>query len=318
MHYIPYRYIIQIYIIYVRYKEKLYTENKIDSYKIFESVARNESISKASEELFISQPAVSQSIKKLEEAIGGELFNRTKFGVRLTSEGKTFYEYIKKGLDYIENGERTFSSLKNLEVGTIRIGASATLTKHILMPYLKAFHKIYPNINIEIVNHLSNTLVTMLKNGLLDLLILNLPMQDSTDLEIHTFTQVQDIFCASPEYLDTSKTYTLNELKNYKLITQKRPSNTRTFFDIFLKENNLKLTPSIEAVSFNVVCDLTKIGFGYSYSAKEFIQEEVSKGVLKEIKTNVLPKKRDIGLVLYKNTNISFASQKLINIILKK
>ena len=89
-------------------------ENKIDSYKIFESVARNESISKASEELFISQPAVSQSIKKLEETIGGELFNRTKFGVRLTSEGKTFYDHIKKGLDYIENGERIFSSLKNL------------------------------------------------------------------------------------------------------------------------------------------------------------------------------------------------------------
>ena len=88
-------------------------ENKIDSYKIFESVARNESISKASEELFISQPAVSQSIKKLEETIGGNLFNRTKFGVRLTSEGKAFYDYIKQGLDYIENGERIFSSLKN-------------------------------------------------------------------------------------------------------------------------------------------------------------------------------------------------------------
>ena len=124
-------------------------ENKIDSYKIFESVARNESISKASEELFISQPAVSQSIKKLEESIGGELFNRTKYGVRLTTEGKAFYDYIKKGLDYIENGERIFSSLKNLNIGTIRIGASSTITKNILIPYLKTFHKLYPNININ-------------------------------------------------------------------------------------------------------------------------------------------------------------------------
>lgn len=293
-------------------------ENKIDSYKIFESVARNESISKASEELFISQPAVSQSIKKLEEAIGGELFNRTKFGVRLTSEGKTFYEYIKKGLDYIENGERIFSSLKNLEVGTIRIGASATLTKHILMPYLKDFHKLYPNINIEIVNHLSSTLVTMLKNGFLDLLILNLPTQETTDLQIYPFTQVQDIFCANSEYIDTRKSYSLEDLKNYKLITQKRPSNTRTFFDNFLKENNLKLSPSIEAVSFNVVTDLTKIGFGYSYSTKEFIKDELDKGTLVELKTNILPKKRDIGLVLYKNTHIPFASQQLINLILNK
>ena len=126
-------------------------ENKVDSYKIFESVARNESISKASEELFISQPAVSQSIKRLEEMVGGELFNRTKFGVKLTTEGRVFYDYIKKGLDFIENGEKVFSSLKNLEVGTIRIGASATLTKNILMPYLKEFHNRYPNIDIEIV-----------------------------------------------------------------------------------------------------------------------------------------------------------------------
>ena len=148
-------------------------ENKIDSYKIFESVARNESISKASEELYISQPAVSQSIKKLEESVGGELFNRSKSGVKLTSEGKLFYDYIKKGLDYIENGERVFSSLKNIEVGTIKIGVSASLTKHILMPYLKTFHKLYPNINIEIVNHLSSELVHMLKSGLVDLLMLN-------------------------------------------------------------------------------------------------------------------------------------------------
>lgn len=293
-------------------------ENKIDSYKIFESVARNESISKASEELFISQPAVSQSIKKLEETIGGELFNRTKFGVRLTSEGKAFFDYIKKGLEFIENGERIFSSLKSLETGTIKIGASSTLTKHILMPYLKTFHKLYPNINIDIVNNLSSTLVTMLKNGFLDLLILNLPMQETSDLQIQPFTQLQDTFCSSKEYMDTNKSYTLQELKNYKLITQKRPSNTRTFFDNFLKENNIKLLPSIEAVSFNVVTDLTKIGFGYSYSTKEFIKDELEKGTLVELKTNILPKKREVALVTYKNTSISFASQKLIDLILNK
>lgn len=293
-------------------------ENKVDAYKIFESVARNESISKASEELFISQPAVSQSIRKLEETIGGELFNRTKFGVRLTTEGKVFYEHIRKGLEFIENGERVFSSLKNLEVGTIRIGASATLTKHVLMPYLKKFHKSFPNINIEIVNHLSSTLVSMLKNGLLDLLILNLPMLDEADLQIYPFTQVQDVFCASPEYMDTTQNYTLEELQKYKLITQKRPSNTRTFFDNFLKSNNIKLVPAVEAVSFNVVCDLTKIGFGYSYNTQEFVAEEINNGTLHVLKTDRLPPKRDIGLVLYKNTHISFASNELIKLILNK
>ena len=291
-------------------------ENRIDGYKIFESVARNESISKASEELFISQPAVSQSIKKLESAIGGELFNRTKNGVKLTSEGQTFYKYIKSGLDLIENGERVFSALKNVETGTIKIGASATITKHILMPYLKDFHKLFPNINIEIVNHLSTTLVTMLKSGLLDLLLLNLPMADTSELEINPFTQVQDTFCSNCEYMDTQRTYTLDELRDFKLITQKRPSNTRTFLDNFLKSQNIKLVPSIEAVSFNVVTDLTKIGFGYAYATREFIIDELKSGVLEELKVEKLPPKREIAIVSYKNTHIPFATRKLIELIL--
>lgn len=291
-------------------------ENRIDGYKIFESVARNESISKASEELFISQPAVSQSIKKLESTIGGELFNRTKNGVKLTSEGQTFYKYIKSGLDLIENGERVFSALKNIETGTIKIGASATITKHILMPYLKDFHKLYPNINIEIVNHLSTSLVTMLKSGLLDLLVLNLPMTDTSELEVYPFTQVQDIFCSSCEYMDTQKTYTLDELRDFKFITQKRPSNTRTFLDNFLESQNIKLVPSIEAVSSNVVTDLTKIGFGYSYVTKEFIIDDLKSGVLEELKVDKLPPKRDIAIVMYKNTHIPFASRKLIDLII--
>lgn len=291
-------------------------ENKVDSYKIFESVARNESISKASEELFISQPAVSQSIKKLEDSVGGELFNRSKSGVKLTSEGKLFYDYIKKGLDYIENGERVFSSLKNLEVGTIKIGASATLTKFILMPYLKKFHKLYPNIKIEIINHLSSTLVTMLKNGLIDMLVLNLPMTDNSDLVVTPFEKVTEIFCASPEHYEKRK-YSFEELATLPLISQKRPSNTRAFFDDFLKENNLSLLPSIEAVSFNVVCDLTKIGFGYSYLTKEFILPELESGTLVELETDIPLGKRDIGLITYSHNHLTFASKKLIELILE-
>jgi DNA-binding transcriptional LysR family regulator len=293
-------------------------ENKIDSYKIFESVARNESISKASEELYISQPAVSQSIKKLEETIGGELFNRTKHGVTLTSEGKTFYEYIKKGLDFIENGEKVFSSLKYLESGTIRIGASTTITRHILMPYLKEFHKLYPNIDIEIVNHLSGTLVSMLKSGLLDLLVLSLPHENSNDLIIHPFTTVQDIFCSAPEYMDTSVEYRLEDLQNYKLICQKRPSNTRSYFDNFMKEQNISLTPSIEAVSTAIVSDFCKIGLGYAYTTREYVMDSLKNRELVELKVNVTPPPRDIGIVIYKNTHISYASNKFIDMVLEK
>ena len=292
-------------------------ENKIDSYKIFESVARNESISKASEELFISQPAVSQSIKKLEETIGGELFSRTKLGVRLTSEGKIFYEYIKNGLDFIENGERVFSSLKNLDVGSIRIGASATLTRHILLPYLKQFHCLFPNIDIEIVNNLSPNLLTMLKNGMLDLLILNLPIGEQNDLEIVPFTKIQDAFYASPFYMRVENAYSLQDLENYKMICQKRPSHTRKYFDEFIKNKNIKINPHIEAVSFNIVCDLTKIGLGYSFLTREFVKTEIESGEIVELKVETLPEPREVGIVYSKRHTLSFATKQLIDIILK-
>lgn len=316
--------IMQIYICYIIYNIMLCLkgyknmENKIDSYRIFESVARNESISKASEELYISQPAVSQAIKRLEDGVGGQLFIRTKNGVMLTTEGNVFYQYIKKGLEFIDNGEKVFSSLKNIETGIIRIGASTTITKNLLLPYLKQFHEKYPNIDIEIVNELSSNLVYMLKNGLLDVLVINTPIKNSAELDVFPFTTVQDVFCCAPKYMDTEKVYTFEDLKKYKLIAQKMPSNTRAFFEDFLKHNNQSLEPSIEAVSFSVVEDLTKIGFGYACLTKEYIKKDLEAGGLVEIKTNIAIPSRNVCLAIKKNSALSFACNKLINIMINK
>lgn len=290
----------------------------IDNYKIFESVARNQSISRASEELYISQPAVSQSIKRLEDTFGASLFNRTKYGVCLTTEGEILYKNIRLGLDFIENGERLFSAFKNVEIGTIRIGASATITQHILIPYLKIFHKRYPKIEIEIVNHLSSNLVSMLKSGLLDILILNLPMKEDEDLELTPFDSVQEILCASPDYMDCNKFYSQNDLKEYDLITQKLPSNTRTFIDEVFKSKHIDLLPKIEVVSFNVVCQLTKIGFGYSVLTKQFIEDDLKNESLVKLDTDIEFPLREIGLAICKKNSLSFATRELIDIILKK
>ena len=139
-----------------------------ESYKIFYHVALNQSISKAAE-LLISQPAVSYQIKVLEEQLGITLFVRTKKGVTLTDEGKILYSYISKGIENFINGENALTNLKNLDYGIIRIGASTTVSKHVLMPYLKIFHKLYPNIEINITNNLTEELMRELRNGNLDI-----------------------------------------------------------------------------------------------------------------------------------------------------
>ena len=290
-----------------------------ESYKIFYHVALNQSISKAADKLLISQPAVSYQIKVLEEQLGITLFVRTKKGVTLTDEGKILYSYISKGIENFINGENALTNLKNLDYGIIRIGASTTVSKHVLMPYLKIFHKLYPNIEINITNNLTEELMRELRNGNLDILILNLPMKEGKDLDIKNILEVQDIFVANKDYYDIlNKKISLNDLNNYTLLFQKNPSNTRDYLDNYLNTNKIKLIPKMEIVSYNLIMDFIKIGFGIGYATKEFIKEELNNGDLYEL--NVIPKipKRFIGAVTLKQTIPNFSVNKLIDLMTKK
>jgi len=127
-------------------------------YRIFYVVATVGNITKAAQELMISQPAVSKAIKHLEEQLGGVLFTRTKRGVILTEEGLEFYKHIKLAMEHIVNAENKFSNLMNLETGTIRIGISTTLTRYYLLPYLSNFHSRFPGINIQILTNKTSEL----------------------------------------------------------------------------------------------------------------------------------------------------------------
>lgn len=290
-----------------------------EAYKIFYTVAKNNSISAAADILCISQPAVSWQIKNLEEQLGMTLFIRTKKGVSLTDEGKIFFSYIEKGVEAFTNGENTLTNLKNLDYGNIRIGASATVAKHVIMPYLEIFHKKYPNIDINIENNLTEHLLTDLRNGNLDMLVLNMPMKDYKDLSITPIMDVQDIFVADQDiYKKIGGKINLEELNNYPLLFQKKPSNTREYLDKYLLDNEVKLNPKMEIVSYNLIMDFLKIGFGIGYATKEFIQSDLDNKTLYEL--DVIPKvpKRYIGIVTLKNTIPNFSVNKLIDIMNQK
>lgn len=287
-----------------------------EAYKIFYTVAKNKSISAAADVLMISQPAVSWQIKSLEDQLGMTLFIRTKKGVSLTDEGKVLLSYIEKGVEAFTNGENALTNLKDLEYGNIRIGASATVAKHVLMPYLEIFHKKYPNIDINIENNLTENLLTSLHNGNLDMLVLNMPMKEYKDLEITPIMDVHDIFVTNKDYIDKIKgTINLSDLNNYPLLFQKKPSNTREYLDNYLNENNVKLNPKMEIVSYNLIMDFLKIGFGVGYATKEFIKDELNKEELYEIDVNPKVPKRFIGIITLKNTIPNFSVNKLMTII---
>ena len=288
-------------------------------YRIFYVVANNGNITRASEELNISQPAISKSIKNLEEQLGGQLFIRTKRGVVLTEEGKEFYNYIKQAIEFINNAENKFTDLINLEVGCIKIGISTTLTKEFLLPYLEQFHTLYPKIDIQIITDRTADLMKKLKNGLIDIVILNINKKDeSSEIEYLKCKKINDCFVVNSKYKELiNKEISLKELNNYPLILQSKGSNTRTILDEFARKNGISLKPNIELSSYLLVTEFSKIGFGIGYVTKEYIKDEIKNKQLFELNIKEKIPSRYIGIALSKNHLPSFSTKKLIEIITK-
>lgn len=243
------------------------------------------SISKAANSLYISQPAITKSIQKLERELDIVLFNRTPKGVSLTENGKIFFEFIKHGVESFMNGEHKITALNNLETGLLRIGASTTVTKYFLLPFIEKFHKIYPKIDISITNHLTNTMISLLKKGSLDFLVVNLPMKTDDSLTVLPCAELQDCFAGNLEYKKQIKdAISLHDLvSNYPIITQKEPSNTRAFLNSLMQANDVEFHPKFDIVSYSLVKDFAKIGMGISYITKEFTKSELESKDLYQI-----------------------------------
>lgn len=282
-------------------------------YRIFYIVAKNGNITRASKELLISEPAVSKSIKNLEGYLGAPLFTRTKKGVNLTTEGVTLYEYISKGIEYFKSGEAKFNELINLESGTIRIGINTTLTKEFLMPYLETFHKLYPNINIEIRTNLTSELKSMLKDGLIDMHILNLTNEETkNDFNIIKCKTITDCFVSNKPIKEK---ISIKELNNYPLILQDKNSNTRKFLDDFANKYEITLKPKIEIGSYYLVSEFSRIGLGIGYVTKNYIKNNLDNKELFIVPIKEKIPSREIGILLNKNTTPNFSTKELIKII---
>ena len=291
-----------------------------DLYNIFYVVAKNGSISSAADVLFISQPAVTFQIKKLEEQLGVSLFTRTKHGVVLTDEGNILFNYVKNGIESIINGENTLSNLKNLDSGILRIGASTTVSRHVLMPYLEKFHEKYPKIDIQIVTNLSSELIPKLKNGLIDIIILNIVDEViDKDINIVECRKIQDCFVVNSTYKDLiNKELSFSDLNDYPLILQSKGSNTRKFLDDLVIKHNVVLKPIMELASYSLVVEFSKIGLGIGYVTKDYIKKELDNKELfiLNIKENI--PKRSVGIATSKTHLPSFSAKKLIEIITNK
>lgn len=287
----------------------------LELYRVFYVVAKHKHMTRASEELCISQPAISQSIKKLEEQIGGTLFLRSNKGMELTSEGKMFYEYVKGALELINNAENEFTSFKDLSKGEIKIGASTTLTKIILMDAVKSFHKDYPNVEINITNDLTSNLILDLQKGKLDFIIFNEGNVKETNVKSEKIRSIKQGFIYNPDYY-TDDIKCLDDLNNYPLVLQKKESNSRKFLDAFALRNNVILNAKTEIVSQDLVTEFVNAGLGIGFTIIELAKRNYPN--LKELKINKNLPDTDIYMATNKNINLTFASKKFLSYLNKK
>jgi len=285
----------------------------LELYRIFYFVAQTGSISAASKELFITQPAVSQSVRQLEEKLGGKLFTRTPHGVILTREGEVIYKYIEQAYNFICSAETRFAEMQHLASGNIRIGASDTICRHHLAPYLEEFHRQYPEIRIQVTNRTTRETIALLKSGKVDLGIINLPTQETGDLVVKEVLSVQDIFIAGNKYRHLGQsTHTLEELSHYPLVLLEKGSSTRAYIEGFAKQAGVPIQPEFELGSIDLLVQFARIGLGISCVVKNFVTEELEREDIFEIslEENIPPRK--IGAVKLKNVPLSVAGQKFM------
>lgn len=284
----------------------------LELYRVFYVVAKNKHMTKASKELHISQPAISQSIKKLEDQLGGTLFIRSNKGMELTKEGEMFFDYIKGALNLINSAENEFTSFKSLDKGVIRIGISTTLTKILLIDVIKEYHKKYPNIEIKITNELTDNLFLDLEKGKLDLIIYNEGVYDPNIFKIEKLTSIKEGFLYNKEYFkDNIKSF--NDLNNYPIIIQNSNSNSRKILNSYLLKKGVIIKPKMEVVSQDLVLEFTKIGLGIGYTIIDLARN------LPLSELNINKELPDIDVLIASNKKIvlPFASKEFVNILYK-
>jgi DNA-binding transcriptional LysR family regulator len=284
---------------------------KLEQYKIFNEAASTLSFSLAARHLFISQSAVSQTIHTLEKELNTQLFIRQSKGVILTKEGEILHQKVSQALSLITDAENQLINQLELTKGELTIGAGDTISENYLMPLLVQFHKLYPEVTIQMVNRTSLEIIDLLKNGQIEIGFINMPLYDEA-ITITECLQVHDIFVSKNK--DTH-TYSLQELSQEPLVLLEKTSNSRHYVDNHFASVGLLLSPTIELGSHELLLEAAKNNLGKACVIKEFSLQELSLGDIYEVNLSSPIPKRSIGYAYLKRKTLTPASLKFIELL---
>lgn len=266
-------------------------------YKVFYQVASTLSFSEASKKLYISQSAVSQSIKTLERKLEQPLFFRSTKKVQLTPAGQTLLKHVEPAVNLLQKGETQLLDANALGLGQLHIGASDTICRYFLIPYLKAFHIQFPDVPLKVTNATSPGCVELLSQGKVDLIITNYPNARMNDAYIHkTLSDFRDVFIANPAAMDLQQEiFSFADLAQHPILMLDRKSTTSEFLHSLFLQHQLELIPEIELSSNDFLIDLARIGLGIAFVPDYCLSEDDELQILKT--EEAIPKRQLVAAV---------------------
>ncbi|MDO4553790.1 MAG: LysR family transcriptional regulator [Lachnospiraceae bacterium] len=291
-------------------------DTNLEYYKIFYYVAKYGRFTKAAEQLCITQPAVSQAMKHLEEALSTRLFYRTQKGMRLTREGEELFFYVKQGYEYMMLGEEKIKEMKDLSHGEIRIGASDMTLKFYLLPYLEEFHQTYPKVKIAVTNGPTPDTVGQLLSSNIDFGVVSMPFAQREEISFSPVSKICDVAVAGNRFENLKgKKLAYEALSSLPIICLEQNTSSRGFVDNYLKENGVVLTPEIELATSDMIVQFVLRNLGVGIVMKDFVKNELETGQLFELQFEKPFPERELGIIKKKKHPLSSAAQKFLEMI---
>lgn len=289
--------------------------SNLDYYKVFYYVAKCGSVTKAAEQLTISQPAVSQALKQLERNINATLLSRAPRGVKLTAEGELLYAYVSKGYEQIEQGVAQIRKMQNLELGEVHIGASDMTLQFYLLPFLEKFHEAYPEIKVNVTNGPTPETLQALKEGRIDFGVVSTPFDEEEGIHSTPVRDIEDIFVAGRKFMEyKNKMLNLKNLEKMPLIFLEGNTSTRSYMDSVMRQYGVELSPEFELATSDMIVQFAERNLGVGCVVRDFANEALESGKLFELRfRHMIPKRK--MCVVRGEAELTAAAKKLLEIM---
>lgn len=243
-------------------------------YKIFLYLYEEKSISKTAAKLYVSQPAISYSLKELENQLGYTLFYRNSKGIEPTLEAKELYSYISTAFNILNDAEEHIKNLNSLNIGCIRIGTPSHIGIFFLSSFIADFRKIYPGIKFEIICKSTTDMVEMLESRKLDIIVDTLPIYSKKTVTKVTLSKLYNCFAYNKNIMKDVDVKKVEDLKNYPLILPSATASIRLKLDEYMESQNTKLIPIIESWTTELMIEMVRRGVGIGYFVKNVIDTQ--------------------------------------------